>query len=409
MLTNLHKHDLTLPCCRGKRCIALDLTKEEGQAVLLEMAKTADVFLQNARPGAADRNGFGYEALSAVNEELIYVSISGWGQTGPYARRPAYDAVMQTQTGFPVMQGGDDAPVMVNNFVCDKITSYQTAIAVLAALEAKSTGKCVGGQHIEISMLDSALAFFWSDAMGNTGAAYAGAEEGSVWNDEVGQPKNGRRAGQRILPTADGFAAMMIWPFAPHWDTVIKAFEITEPEFQDNKSREGLALIQQNYGKFFEILEAKFAARTNVEIDALAGEFELPLGVVVDIDDFQHHPQIQHMESIVEHEVGKLGRIREPRPVSAQPLPLRLLSKLKVLHTGAIDVGHAAEDRRRGAGAGRAHCGDNGRVRLHQAAEGGVARGWGVWRVRGRMNSSVHHAHCGCHPVNSWTGCTRHC
>ena len=158
--------------------------------MLLEMAKTADVFLQNARPGAADRNGFGYEALSAVNEELIYVSISGWGQTGPYARRPAYDAVMQTQTGFPVMQGGDDAPVMVNNFVCDKITSYQTAIAVLAALEAKSTGKCVGGQHIEISMLDSALSFFWSDAMGNTGAAYAGAEEGSVWNDEVGQSKS---------------------------------------------------------------------------------------------------------------------------------------------------------------------------------------------------------------------------
>ena len=74
---------------RGKRCIALDLTKEEGQAVLLEMAKTADVFLQNARPGAADRNGFGYAALSAVNDELIYVSISGWGQTGPYARRPA--------------------------------------------------------------------------------------------------------------------------------------------------------------------------------------------------------------------------------------------------------------------------------------------------------------------------------
>ena len=125
---------------------------------------------------------------------------------------------------------------------------------------------------------------------------------------------------------------MMIWPFAPHWDTVIKAFEITEPEFQDNKSREGLALIQQNYGKFFEILEAKFGARSNAEIDALAGEFELPLGVVVDIDDFQHHPQIQHMESIVEHEVGKLGRIREPRPVSAQPLPSRLLSKLKAAH-----------------------------------------------------------------------------
>ena len=95
---------------------------------------------------------------------------------------------------------------------------------------------------------------------------------------------------------------MMIWPFAPHWDKVITAFEITEPEFQDNKSEQGLATVIENYYRpvvtersFFQVLESKFAAMTNAEIDALAAEYELPLGVVIDIDDFQRHPQIQHM------------------------------------------------------------------------------------------------------------------
>lgn len=323
---------------RGKRCIALDLTTEGGVAVLKELVKTADVFCQNARPGAADRHGYGYEALKAVNPDLIYCSISGYGQTGPYARRPAYDAVMQTQTGFPVMQGGDKSPVMVNNFVCDKITGYQMAIAVLAALQAKATGKAAG-QLIEVSMLDSALSFFWSDAMGNTGAAYVGEDLDGVRNDEAGKPQQGRRAGQRVLPTKDGFAAMMIWPFAPHWDKVIAAFKITEAEFQDNKSKEGLATIIQNYRGFFELLEQKFAALTNAEIDVLAAEFDLPLGVVVDIDEFQHHPQIKHMECIVTHEVGKLGMIREPRPaplMSATPFKVGGAAPQRGEHTVEI-------------------------------------------------------------------------
>jgi crotonobetainyl-CoA:carnitine CoA-transferase CaiB-like acyl-CoA transferase len=257
-----------------------------------------------------------------VNEDLIYCSISGYGQTGPYARRPAYDAVMQTQTGFPVMQGGDGPPEMVNNFVCDKITGYQMVIAVLAALAAKSTGKA-GGQNIEVSMLDSALCFFWSDAMGNTGASYA---------------------------TEDGFAAMMIWPFAPHYDKVIAAFQITEPMFQDNKSKEGLAAVSANWRVFFEILEARFGSMTNAEIDQLAAEHELPLGVVVDIDEFQHHPQIQHMGSIVTHEVGKLGLLREPRPapiMSATPFVMGGASPQRGEHTLEIlaEYGYTAEQR----------------------------------------------------------------
>ena len=237
---------------RGKRCIALDLTTAEGISVLKELVKGADVFMQNARPGAAERNGFGYEALKAANADLIYCSISGFGQTGPYARRPAYDAVLQTQTGFPVMQGGDGDPVMLNNFICDKITGYQMALAVLAALRAKAAGKC-GGQLIEVSMLDAALSFFWPDAMGNTGAAYVG-DSGVLWNDEIGKPKRGRAHGQRILPTRDGHAAMMIWPFAPHLQKVLAAFQITEPQYQDNVSKTGLRAVLKAWPELLELL-----------------------------------------------------------------------------------------------------------------------------------------------------------
>ena len=89
---------------RGKRGIVIDTKLEAGQRALKRLALQADVFIQNSRPGAFERAGLGYDDLKALNPDLIYVSISGFGQTGPYRRRPAYDAVLQPMLGFPVMQ-----------------------------------------------------------------------------------------------------------------------------------------------------------------------------------------------------------------------------------------------------------------------------------------------------------------
>jgi crotonobetainyl-CoA:carnitine CoA-transferase CaiB-like acyl-CoA transferase len=99
-----------LACNRGKRCIAVDLGSEEGQAIVLKLAAEADVVLQNFRPGVIDRLGLGYDAVSAVNPDVVYASISGYGPVGPYRDRSAYDTSIQAYAGFAATQAEPDGP-----------------------------------------------------------------------------------------------------------------------------------------------------------------------------------------------------------------------------------------------------------------------------------------------------------
>ena len=150
---------------RGKRSLAVDLQRTEGRQVILELVATADVFVQNFRPGVCDRMGLGYEDLRAVNPDLVYVSISGFGPTGPYADRPILDPVIQGLTGMVAYQVNPDIPFpdLVRNIVSDKSTALTVAQAITAALLARERG--AGGQHVEVPMLDATLFFLWSDAM----------------------------------------------------------------------------------------------------------------------------------------------------------------------------------------------------------------------------------------------------
>lgn len=250
-----------------------------------------------------------------MNDNLIYLSISGYGQDGPYRSRPAFDAVLQCMTGFAAIQGEEGPPKLMNTFVCDKVTSYTASQAVLAALHARATGKCTG-QNIEVGMLDSSLMFFFLEAMSFSGASYVGDPPTTGMNKT-------RRAPQKIRATKDGHAAMQIWPEASHWNLTLKAFGLDQPWLQDAESPEGLKKVRAGYGKFQDLLDAKFAELTNAEVERIFDEHQLPGTTVVDIKDLHKHPQAVHMKSIVEHEVGKMGLIREPRPaplMSATPL-----------------------------------------------------------------------------------------
>jgi crotonobetainyl-CoA:carnitine CoA-transferase CaiB-like acyl-CoA transferase len=151
---------------RGKRSLALDLGTPEGVAIVRRLARDADVVLQNFRPGVVDRLGIGYAALSAENPRLVYLSISGFGQTGPRAGDRAYDPIIQCYSGMTDVQGRihlehPDQPEQVNMLLLDKLTAWAGCQAITAALLARSrTGE---GQHIELSMLDTAIAFSWAD------------------------------------------------------------------------------------------------------------------------------------------------------------------------------------------------------------------------------------------------------
>ena len=150
---------------RGKNSLSLDLSKEEGVEIIRELAKSTDVFVQNFRPGAIERMGLGYEQLSAINPNLIYVSISGFGPTGPYSNRPVLDPVIQGICGVISRQLNPQIPFpdLVRNLYADKSTALTVAQATTAALLARErTGV---GQHVEIPMVDACMYFFWPDGM----------------------------------------------------------------------------------------------------------------------------------------------------------------------------------------------------------------------------------------------------
>ncbi|MEC8291445.1 MAG: CoA transferase, partial [Pseudomonadota bacterium] len=152
-------------CNRGKKSVALDLKTDAGKEVLMKLADKADVFIQNFRPGAIDRMGFSEEVLRARNEKLVYVSISGFGEKGPYAQSRVYDPVIQALSGATDIQADrvSGRPQMFRIIIADKVTALTAAQAVSSALFARErTGR---GQHVRLSMLDTMLAFFWPEGM----------------------------------------------------------------------------------------------------------------------------------------------------------------------------------------------------------------------------------------------------
>ncbi|MBG6332404.1 CoA transferase [Pseudomonas aeruginosa] len=142
---------------RGKKSVTLNLKSPEDKARLLELLHSADVLLHNFRPGVMDRLGLGYAQLSALNSRLIYTSISGFGSSGPYASKPAYDHIIQGMTGVMYLQGRGDTPEPLRNLLVDKSCAMVTASAILAALlhRERNGGQ---GQHLDASLLG---AFSW--------------------------------------------------------------------------------------------------------------------------------------------------------------------------------------------------------------------------------------------------------
>ena len=141
---------------RNKRSLVLDLRKTEGRDLFLRLAKTADVLVENFRPGTLEAWGLGYDAVRAVRPDVVYVSISGYGQFGPLADRVGYDPLAQAMSGFLSLNGSPDGePVKSPTFLADDLAGVHAALAALAALRHRDhTGE---GQRIDVSLLDAML------------------------------------------------------------------------------------------------------------------------------------------------------------------------------------------------------------------------------------------------------------
>jgi crotonobetainyl-CoA:carnitine CoA-transferase CaiB-like acyl-CoA transferase len=153
-----------LSCNRSKRSLCVDLKTDAGIEIVKKLAATADVLVQNFRPGAIERMGLGEETVRALRPNIIFVSISGFGESGPYAHQRVYDPVIQALCGLADIQADQDSgrPRMIRTIVPDKTTAVTAAQAITAALFARErTGE---GQHVRLSMLDTMVAYLWPEA-----------------------------------------------------------------------------------------------------------------------------------------------------------------------------------------------------------------------------------------------------
>jgi crotonobetainyl-CoA:carnitine CoA-transferase CaiB-like acyl-CoA transferase len=186
---------------RNKRSLAVDLKDDRGRDLLRELVTGADVFLQNYRPGVAERLGVGYETIRALKPDIVYVSMSGYGETGPYARRPGQDLLLQAMGGALYSSGADGTPPQAAPyFLVDAITAYSAFEGVLAALlHRERTGE---GQLVQVNMLDALIALQMQELTVRTVGGVPQSRGREIHAHCY------IRAPYGIFPTADGYLSL---------------------------------------------------------------------------------------------------------------------------------------------------------------------------------------------------------
>ncbi|HMB46997.1 MAG TPA: CoA transferase, partial [Afifellaceae bacterium] len=217
---------------RNKRSLTLNLKDPRGVEIVKRLARDADVLVQNFRPGVVDRIGVGEAAIRAEAPSIIYVSISGFGDTGPYSQKPVYDPLVQALSGLTTVQAGSDEtrPRLVRTILPDKLSGYAAAQAITAALFQRA--RSGEGQHIRLSMLDAVVAFLWGSDMG--AHTFVGDEIGK----EIAQSFI-----DLIYETSDGYISVAVQS-DKEWANLRRAFD--NPDWFDDPRFATTALRQKN-------------------------------------------------------------------------------------------------------------------------------------------------------------------
>ena len=285
---------------RSKRSIAINLRRGEGKEILCGLVRGADVFVQNFRHGVVDRMGFGYGSVRALAPDIVYASVTGFGDTGPFADRPVYDNVIQALSGMAAVQADPDTgkPELVRNLSIDKATAYTVAQAVTAALLARARGR--GGQHVRIAMLDVALAFLWPDGMMNH----------TFLGDDVFRVPPFATI-YRIYPTADGSITVSVltdeqWAKACHASD--RPDLIEDPRFRSLFDR------MTHMKELREVVTEIIAGHTTAEWRARYEKHDVPHAPILSLDEVHAHPQVRANGSVVECEHPTGGRMRQAMP-----------------------------------------------------------------------------------------------
>jgi crotonobetainyl-CoA:carnitine CoA-transferase CaiB-like acyl-CoA transferase len=282
---------------RGKRSLAVDLKAPEGRAIVQRLATTADVVMENMRPGVVERLGVDYETLRALNPRLIYLSVTAFGPDGPRSERPGYDPVFQSMGGVMTTQGFGGPPQYLRLPVTDYYTAALGCQAVLAALFVRErTGQ---GQRCWTSLLQGVLAL----------------QSGSV----VDWP--GREIVYRETPTyrmyqaGDGQWLFLACGNQSFWAKLCKVLE--KPEWIDDPRFATWFGRRDNGDALTPLMEEAFASKPRDEWVRILTENDIPVGAPQPLRDFMDDPSVRHHRMIVEYDHAELG------PLKLMGLPLR--------------------------------------------------------------------------------------
>ncbi|MPZ86557.1 MAG: CoA transferase [Nitriliruptorales bacterium] len=309
---------------RHKKSVALDLKNGKGREIAQHLAREADVVVENFRPGVTERLGMDYHTLSGLNRGLIYASITGFGQTGPYAHRPGFDIMAQGVSGLMRMTGQpEDAPVKVGIAVNDIAAGITAAVAVLGAyIHRQRTGE---GQYIDVSLVDAALAWtIWESA------AFFGA-------GELPQPtgsRHRRTAPYQAYRTKDGYVTV-----GANNDRLWQRFcekVVERPEWlEDPRYKEPTGRLENNDALQADV-EAVFEQRDTAEWIDLLDAAGVPGGPVYTYDQTLADPHVLAREMVVDAEHPRIGPIKSlgmPIKYSQTPLSIREVAPTLGQHT----------------------------------------------------------------------------
>ncbi len=272
----------------GKRSIGLDLQSDAGSDVMWKLIDDADVFIQGFRPGAVARLGFGPDVALERNPGLVYVSSSGFGGSGPYADRPVYDPVIQALSGWAGSQMTNGDPALISGMVADKVAALTTSQAITAALVSRGrTGK---GQHVEMSMLESNIAFNWPDVMMHT----------TVLDEDALHIPNVLSAYQ-LFASSDGWVSVTAGNDA-QWQAVCDALD--RPELATDERFATAANRQANADDFKELLQAELLTRSADHWESVLDGLGVPASRVRALDELIDEGQPHARGLLFDVEVG---------------------------------------------------------------------------------------------------------
>jgi crotonobetainyl-CoA:carnitine CoA-transferase CaiB-like acyl-CoA transferase len=326
---------------RNKRSITIDLKHPRGVALVKRLCATADVLVQNFRPGVVERLGIDEAAIRAVAPAIVYVSISGFGEKGPYAHKPVYDPIVQAFSGLTTVQAGADdrRPRLIRTVLPDKLTAVTAAQAIAAALVGKlRTGK---GQHVRLSMLDAVLAFLWASDMG--AQTYVGGEKVSA-----------RQAASfidLIYETANGFMTAAVMS-NKEWVSLAKA--LGHPEWLEDERFKTPEQRDLNIDARLQMTQDVLKSRATEEWLEHLEAAGVPCAPVLTRDQVIAHPHVLAGDILLESDHPAAGRLRQTRTAARFETPT-------VVRRGAPKLGEHTGEILRELGVSEAEIGELGR------------------------------------------------